>query len=300
VARIKRLPNRGGRTARPDTTGSYPKRTNGRFMREPPDRFDPDPTLSRSEMEALQRDIADAAVFADDLPVDPARVGDRDPDAPVVAGVDQAFLTDREPEQAVSAIVLWRSGEVVERTHAVADCTFPYVPGLLSFREAGPILEAFETLDGQPDLALFDGSGRIHFRQAGLATHVGAALDLPSVGVAKSLLCGTPHEPVDALPAGARVPIEADDDVDAPDGTIIGYAYQSRQYPDSKRINPLYVSPGHRMSAETAVGVVERCGGDYKLPQPTRLADAYADEVKRALTEGGGTVDGDLGAFTGG
>jgi deoxyribonuclease V len=66
-------------------------------------------------------------------------------------------------------------------------------------------------------------------------------------------------------------------------GTVVGYAYQSRQYPDSKRINPLYVSPGHRVSADTAVDLVERCGGDYKLPEPTRLADAYADEVKREL-----------------
>ena len=251
-------------------------------MREPPARFDPDPSLSRAAMEALQRDIADAAVLADDLPFDPARVGDRDPQAPVVAGVDQAFRTDRDPTVAVSAIVCWRGGEVVERTHATVEVTFPYVPGLLSFREAGPILAAFETLDGDPDLALFDGSGRLHFRQAGLATHVGAALDVPSVGVAKSLLCGTPRDPVDALPEGARVPIGVapDDDVDAPAGTVIGYAYQSRQFPDSRRINPLYVSPGHRVGAETAVDLVERCGGDYKLPEPTRLADAYADEMK--------------------
>ena len=250
-------------------------------MRDPPPRFDPDPSLSPAEMEALQRDIASEAVFADRLPFDPARVGESDPGAPVVAGVDQAFLTDREPEAAVSAIVCWRGGEIVERTFAVTPLSFPYVPGLLSFREGGPIFAAFRELDCEPDLALFDGSGRIHFRQAGLATHVGCALDLPSAGVAKSLLCGTPREPVDALPAGARVPIEvaADDDVDAPVGTVIGYALQSRQYPNSTRINPLYVSPGHRVGAETAVDLVAQCGGEYKLPEPTRLADAYADEV---------------------
>ncbi|PSQ01151.1 endonuclease V [Halobacteriales archaeon QS_4_70_19] len=256
-------------------------------MRDPPARFDPDPSLSRAAMEALQCEIADAAVFDDDLPFDPARVGETGPDAPLVAGVDQAFLTDREPERAVSAIVLWRGGEVVERTHAVLDVDLPYIPGLLSFREAGSILAAFRTLDRDPDVALFDGSGRIHFRQAGLATHVGAALDLPSVGVAKSLLCGTPRESVDELPAGARVPVEVrdGDDLDAPVGTVVGYAYQSRQFPDSRRINPLYVSPGHRVSAGTAVALVARCGGDYKLPEPTRLADAYADEVKRELRE---------------
>ena len=249
-------------------------------MRDPPSRFDPDPDRPRAEMEALQRDIASAATFADDLPFDPARVGDRDPDAPVVAGVDQAFLDD---DRAVSAVVLWRGGGIVERTHAVTDLAFPYVPGLLSFREGGPIFAAFRELDREPDLALFDGSGRVHFRQAGLATHVGCALDIPSVGVAKSLLCGTPRDPVDALSEGARVPIDIaeGDEVDAPVGTTIGYAFQSRQYPDSRRINPLYVSPGHRVSAATAVECVTACGGDYKLPEPTRLADAYADELKR-------------------
>ncbi|WP_254831917.1 endonuclease V [Haloglomus salinum] len=257
-------------------------------MREPPARFDPDPTLSRAEMESLQRGIADAASFTDDLSFDPDRAGEAGTEAPLVAGVDQAFRTDRDPEQAVSAVVLWRGGEVVERTHAVADCELPYIPGLLSFREAPSILAAFRELEREPDLALFDGSGRIHFRQAGLATHVGAALDLPSVGIAKSLLCGTPRESVDALSEGARVPIEVreGDDVDAPVGTVIGYAFQSRQFPDSKRINPLYVSPGHHVSAGTAVDLVERCGGDYKLPEPTRLADAYADECKRGGRDG--------------
>ena len=248
------------------------------------ERFRPDPSLSRSEMEALQREVADAAVFADDCGVAPddIRAGDA-----LVAGVDQAFLTTTEPERAVSAVVVLRGDEVVERTHAVTELSIPYVPGLLAFREGGPILEALETLDADPDLYLFDGSGRIHFREAGLATHVGVIRDTPSVGVAKRLLCGTPREPVDELPEGERVPIEADDSMDTPEGTVVGYAYQSRQYPNSQRINPLYVSPGHRVSAETAVSFVAACGGEYKLPEPTRLADAYADEVKRRV-EGDG------------
>jgi deoxyribonuclease V len=236
-------------------------------------------------MEHLQREVAAEAVFHDDLDVTPADLGRGDA---LVAGVDQAFLTSADsardaPEQAVSAVVVLRGDEVVERTYAVTDLSIPYVPGLLSFREGGPILAAFEELDAEPDAVLFDGSGRIHFRQAGLATHLGVILDTPSVGVAKSLLCGTPRSSVDGLPQGARVPIEADDSMDAPAGEVVGYAYQSRQYPNSKAINPLYVSPGHRVSAETAVEIVAACGGDYKLPEPTRLADQYADEVKRAV-----------------
>jgi len=245
------------------------------------ERFVPDPSLSRAEMEALQREIGRTARFEDDLSFDPERVGTRN--GPLVAGVDQAFLTDREPERAVSAVVVLRGEAVVERVHAVTPLSIPYIPGLLSFREGGPILAALRELETDPDLLLFDGSGRIHFREAGLATHIGVVVDRPSVGVAKSLLCGEPREPVGGLPECSRVPIEADGRMEVERGTVVGYAYQSRQYPDSKRINPLYVSPGHRVSAETAVDLVERCGGDYKLPEPTRLADAYADEVKREL-----------------
>ena len=251
---------------------------------EPPadrERFRPTPGLSREAMESLQHDIADSAVFEDDLPFDPTTVGD--PDGPLVAGVDQAFLTDRDPERAISAIVVLRGDEVVERAHAVSPVDIPYVPGLLSFREGGPILDAFAARGTDPDLALFDGSGRIHFREAGLATHVGVTLDLPSVGVAKSLLCGTPERPVDEMAVGDRVPIRGGGRMATDE--VVGYAYQSRQYPNSHRINPLYVSPGHRVSAATAVDVVARTGGEYKLPEPTRLADAYADEVKRELTE---------------
>jgi deoxyribonuclease V len=252
-------------------------------MEPRPDRewFVPDPSLSRAEMEALQREIGRTARFEDDLPFDPGRVGTRN--GPLVAGVDQAFLTDEEPERAVSAVVVLRGEAVVERVHAVTPLSIPYVPGLLAFREGGPILAALAELETDPDCLLFDGSGRIHFREAGLATHVGVVVDRPAVGVAKSLLCGEPREPVDGLPQGARVPVEADARMEVEPGTVVGYAYQSRQYPDSRRINPLYVSPGHRVSAGTAVDLVARCGGEYKLPEPTRLADAYADEVKREL-----------------
>lgn len=258
--------------------------------------FVPDPSASREAMEALQREIAAAATFVDDLDFDPAAVSttathtldsvgdDRaatrqsHDDQPIVVGVDQAFLDDR----AVGAIVALRGGEVIERAHAVVDLEFPYVPGLLSFREAGAILAAFETLDVEPDLAVFDGSGRIHYREAGLATHMGVTLDLPAIGVAKGLLCGTPQGSLDDLSAGTRVAITADDSVETTDDDVIGYALQTRQYESGNRyINPVYVSSGHRVGGETAVDLIERLCDGYKLPEPTRLADSHADEVKR-------------------
>ena len=254
----------------------------------------PDASLTRAEMESLQDEVAATATFEDDLPFDPGAVSlsvdeqatlssagaDTADDTPLVAGVDQSFLDD---ERAVSAVVVLEGGEVRERAYAVTPLEIEYIPGLLSFREGGSILAAFEELDADPDLALFDGSGRIHFRQAGLATHMGTVLDLPSVGVAKSLLCGRPRESVDGRPEGWRTAVEADAKVNAPEGTVIGYAYQSRQYDSNPVINPLYVSPGHRFSAETAVDVVAALGGEYKLPEPTRLADAYAAEVKSTV-----------------
>jgi deoxyribonuclease V len=109
------------------------------------------------------------------------------------------------------------------------------------------------------------------------------ALDVPTVGVAKSLLCGEPRGSVERLKESKSVEIFADDGVNAPDGTVIGYAVQTKQYaPDaSTSINPLYVSPGHRISAETAATFVEEACDGYKLPEPVRRADSLADEVKR-------------------
>ncbi|SEH37680.1 Endonuclease V [Halopenitus malekzadehii] len=287
-------------------------------------------------MEDLQREIAAAAVFTDDLPdgfggsavpdsiaIDEAtdltdgvpepghdtvqeRFGSAtgsctsspsftstssstsSSDPPIVVGIDQAFLEDA----VVSAVVAFRGGRLVERTHAVSPLSIPYIPGLLAFREGGPILDALATLSVDPDLAVLDGSGRIHFRQAGIATHIGVVLDLPSVGVAKSLLCGTPDTDVDGRPEGWSTPIRADGRVEAPagrtdavDGTVIGHAFQSRQYPNSRRVNPLYVSPGHRVSAATTVDIVDALCAGYKLPEPTRVADAYADAVKRTIVD---------------
>ncbi|WP_323674875.1 endonuclease V [Halorubellus sp. PRR65] len=240
--------------------------------------FVPDPSASREEMEAQQRAVADVASFADDFGFDAARVGR--PEGPLVAGVDQAFLDDR----AVSAVVVSRGDEVVERTYAVTSLKIPYIPGLLSFREGGPIVDALQGLEHDPDLVLFDGSGRIHYREAGLATHMGVVFDVPAVGVAKNLLCGTPERDVDGLAAGERVPVLADEAVTASDGEVVGYAVQSRQYDSGSRsINPLWVSPGHRVSAATAADAVLATTAGYKLPEPTRLADAYADEAKREV-----------------
>jgi deoxyribonuclease V len=236
-------------------------------------RFLPAAPDDREAMESLQSEIATAAIFEDTGEIEPEDIATGEA---TVAGIDVAFLEG----QAIAAVVVLEDDRVVARESAVEPLSMPYVPGLLAFREGGPIVAALESLSVDPDLLVFDGSGRIHYREAGIATHVGACLDVPAVGVAKNLLCGQPRAPTGSLAEGDRVPIEADGSMTAPEGTVVGHAYQSRQYPNSTRINPLVISPGHRLSAETALECVVACGGEYKLPPPTRLADEHADEIK--------------------
>jgi deoxyribonuclease V len=258
--------------------------------------YAPDAALSTDEMEALQREIAAEAVFSDDLPpraaglaqdatADPSTAEtEPTPAPPLVAGIDQAFVGD----SAVSAVVLLRDGEVVECADAVAPTDIPYIPGLLSFREGGAIIAALQQLSRRPDVALFDGSGRLHYREAGLATHIGLMFDIPAVGVAKSLLCGTPARDLDErFEVGTRVEIRADDSVTtAPNGTTLGYAVQTRQFESGERyVNPVYVSPGHRVGAATAASLAEACCDGYKLPEPTRQADSDAGELCESVSD---------------
>jgi deoxyribonuclease V len=255
--------------------------------------FLPDPALDRAEMESLQRELASVARFHADHDLtaeavaravgaiesqsltDPPDSSQASGDTPIVAGVDQAF----RGEEAVSAVVAMQNGEVVETVHAAEPAVLPYIPGLLSFREGTSIVTALEALSVEPDLLLLDGSGRIHYREAGIATHVGVLFDVPAIGVAKKLLCGTPERDTDGLETGERVPILADEGVTAPEGTLIGYAVQTRQFDSPNRyVNPVLVSPGHRIGAESAADVALAAAAGYKLPEPIRRADAVAGQ----------------------
>ncbi|MDZ7849252.1 MAG: endonuclease V [Halodesulfurarchaeum sp.] len=253
--------------------------------------YHPDPDSSREAMEAQQRELASEAVFADDGCPDPAaievtepldleRQGSPSEEGPIVAGVDQAF----EDDMAVSAVVAVQNGQIVETVCARTPLSIPYIPGLLAFREGEPIVEALASLAVEPDLLVFDGSGRIHYREAGIATHVGVLYDVPALGVTKNLLCGTPDRSLEEpLPEGTVVPIRADDEVETDSGTVIGQAVQTRQFPnpEKRHVNPVYVSPGHRVVPDTAVDLVPALGAGYKLPEPIRLADRAAGECKR-------------------
>lgn len=251
----------------------------------------PDPDLDREGMTTQQRAVAQAATFRDEAVPDPggleidgpASRGDGATDAPIVVGIDQAFTE----ATAVSVAVALQDGDIVDTATGRAAVSIPYIPGLLSYREAGAILAALTELSVTPDLLVLDGSGRIHYRQAGIAVHVGVLYDVPTIGVAKTLLCGDLGASLtEPLSTGRRIPITADDDVEPvvtedPDWPLLGFAYQSRQYgnPEHQAINPVYVSPGHRISAGTAVDAVAATVGEHKLPEPIRVADRRVSEL---------------------
>jgi deoxyribonuclease V len=177
-----------------------------------------------------------------------------------VAGVDVGMAGD--VAKAAVVVLDYPSLAPVEQSLAEVVATMPYVPGLLSFREAPAILAACERLKTEPDLFIFDGQGVAHPRRFGIASHVGVILDKPSVGCAKSRLCGTHHEP--APEAGSHVCLYDDED-------IIGAVLRTRD-----NVSPVYVSVGHRTDLETAIQYVLGCCKGYRLPETTRYAHRAA------------------------
>lgn len=179
-----------------------------------------------------------------------------------VAGVDVGFENANTITRAAVCVLRLSDLELCAQAVARRPTSFPYVPGLLSFREAPAVLEALDKLDRLPDLLLCDGQGIAHPRRLGIASHLGVVTDLPSIGVAKSRLLGTHGEVPEQK--GAWTPLYDGDEV-------IGAVLRSRA-----RVTPLYISIGHRVSLETAIGYVMRCVTRYRLPETTRRAHHLA------------------------
>jgi deoxyribonuclease V len=184
----------------------------------------------------------------------------------LVAGVDVGFPRRDGTEMARAAAVLLTFPDLALVAEAVIEepVRFPYVPGLLSFREAPAILSALERLPRAPDLVMVDGQGRAHPRRFGIACHLGLLLDRPALGCAKSLLVGRYTEPGPAV--GDWTPL-----VDR--GETVGAALRTRA-----GVKPVFISIGHRMSLETAVQLALTCARGLRLPEPTRLADRLASQ----------------------
>jgi deoxyribonuclease V len=212
--------------------------------------------VSPADARRIQRELAGQVIVGGDVA-----------DVRAVAGVDVAVgVRGSNRGRAAVVVLAWPSLTPVEQVTEQAEVTFPYIPGLLSFREMPLILPAFARLRTRPDLVVVDGQGIAHPRRFGIAAHLGVLLDLPAIGCAKSRLTGTPVGELGDR-RGARVAL-----VDR--GQIVGYALRTKD-----RVKPLYVSPGHRIGVDAAADWVLRLTAGYRLPEPTRLADRAAAGV---------------------
>lgn len=179
-----------------------------------------------------------------------------------VAGVDVGFEADGTVTRAAVAVLAYPGLELLETAIARRPTEFPYVPGLLSFRELPAVLDALTQLYESPDLLLCDGQGIAHPRRFGIASHLGLLMDVPSIGVGKTRLYGAGVEPPHQR--GQWSPLRARQEV-------IGAIVRTRS-----GVKPLYVSSGHRVSLETAIGYVMGCCTRYRLPETTRQAHRLA------------------------
>ena len=185
-------------------------------------------------------------------------------DVRTVAGVDASYPAHSHAGRAAIVVFTFPELKVIEQAVATRASVFPYVPGLLSFREGPVVIDAMAKLSAPPELLIFDGQGYAHPRRLGLASHLGLYLDIPSVGCAKSRLIGRFEEPGPNL--GDRSPL-------TDRGETIGMVLRTR--PGTK---PLFVSPGYRVDLPTAVEAVLRCLRGYRLPETTRAADTLAGQ----------------------
>lgn len=190
----------------------------------------------------------------------------------LVAGVDVAFSKADDLFFAVVVVLALPELDLVEQQSARTRCRFPYVPGLLSFREGPIVLSALRKLRHRPDVVLLDGQGLAHPRRLGLASHIGLWLGLPTVGCAKSRLIGEHEEP--GRRKGDWTPL-----MDAAE--VIGSVLRTRH-----GVKPLYVSPGHLCDHEGARRITLECCRRCRMPEPTRRAHLTVGALKRALLGG--------------
>ena len=190
-----------------------------------------------------------------------------------IAGVDLAQI--HGGEQLICGILVYSFPQLVEveRSFFIVRVVFPYVPGLLAFREGPAIIETFKRLKTKPDLLMVDGQGIAHPRGCGIASHVGVILDIPSIGVAKKRLYGNFDEPGEMRGDWT--------DLRSPTGESIGAVLRTKN-----NTKPVFVSIGHKIDLETSIGVTLRCTNGFRIPEPTRQADVFVTQVRRKMRDG--------------
>jgi deoxyribonuclease V len=185
-----------------------------------------------------------------------------------IAGCDISF--NKYEETVYAGIVVFRLDtlEILEEVGVVSTAPFPYVPGLLTFREGPALIEAWQKLTIEPDVVMFDGHGMAHPRRMGIATHMGLWINRPSFGCGKTVLAGRFDDP--ASERGNWTPM-------LHRGETIGAALRTKN-----KVNPVFISPGHLIDLPTAIDLTLRCDRGYRLPEPTRRAHLFVNTVRRA------------------
>jgi deoxyribonuclease V len=195
----------------------------------------------------------------------------------LIAGLDCAFSRDGRKIIACVVVLTFPNFELIETKNAVRKVNFPYIPGLLSFREAPACIAAVKKLKNEPDIFMVDGQGIAHPRRLGIAAHLGLFFDKPTIGCAKSRLIGDYEEP--PLEKGAYSLLKiASDKQRATSDEIIGSVIRTRT-----GVKPVFVSVGHKCTLDDAVNWTIKCAVRYRLPEPVRFAHQFVTELKKTL-----------------
>jgi deoxyribonuclease V len=184
-----------------------------------------------------------------------------------IAGADISFNKFSPVVYAGLVVMRLPSLEVIEEVGVVSETAFPYVPGLLSFRESPSVLEAWSKLKTEPDAVMFDGQGIAHPRRVGIASHVGLIINRPTLGCAKSVLVGKYEEPESERGHWTEL-------IDK--GETVGAAVRTKT-----NVQPIFVSPGHLIDLEAAIKLTLSCDGGYRQPEPTRRAHHLVNALRR-------------------
>lgn len=210
---------------------------------------------SRESLLAAQKLVATKVIVGDDFGV-----------LETLGGIDQAFLGGR----IISGMVVldYLELKVIERAYSIKTLNYPYIPTFLTFREGPAIISVFNKIKLKPDLLLIDGAGINHPRRAGLATHVGVALDIPTIGITKGILCGEAKEP---QKEGDANPLVYEKEQ-------VGWLLKS-----CKKCRPIVIAPGHKVSLSSSLSIAQHCLRGHKLPEPLRLSHIYVNQVRKTL-----------------
>jgi deoxyribonuclease V len=183
-----------------------------------------------------------------------------------IAGSDISFNKYSEIVYAGIVLFSYPDLKIIGQSTAISRTSFPYISGLLAFREVPALLEAWRKLTIKPDLLILDGQGIAHERRTGIATHFGLIANVPTIGSAKSRLTGRYEEPADKVFAQSPMYDK---------GEIIGMALRSK-----KKCKPIYISPGNLISMEQSVDVIKNCIRGYRIPEPTRQAHLLVNKIR--------------------